>query len=119
MIARSILQPALVALLVVLGTNLAVAADSEDGKNRRVIVRNDSSLTIDNFYASRVSVDNWEEDILGNRTIPPGNEMTINVDDGTGYCHYDFKAILSDGQSVERRDVNVCTAEVWTISDDD
>ena len=119
MISRSILRPALVASALVFGIGLANAADSGDGKNRRVIVRNDSSETINSFYASRVSVNNWEEDILGDRTIPPGTEMTINIDDGTGYCHYDFKAVLTSGQTVERRNVNVCTAEAWTISDDD
>ena len=116
MMSRSILHAVLAALLVVSGS--CSAADSGDGKNRRVVVRNDSSQSIYNFYASRVSVNSWEEDILGNRTIPPGHERTINVDDGTGYCHYDFRAVMADGQTIERRNVNVCTAEVWTISDE-
>jgi hypothetical protein len=110
------LRPAVAALFVMAGAGPA-AAQCGDGKDRHVIVNNDSSLAIYSFYASRVGIADWQEDILGTHTILPGHESHINIDDGSCSCHYDFKAVMADGQVIIRQNVNVCTAEVWTISD--
>jgi hypothetical protein len=42
--------------------------------------------------------------------------MEIDIDDGTGHCLYDFKAILTDGREATTRNVNVCTQESWTVT---
>jgi hypothetical protein len=40
--------------------------------------------------------------------LEPGQDTMINIDDGTGHCHYDFKAVFDDGDVLERHDINVC-----------
>lgn len=77
-------------------------------QDRRVRIINETSATISEFYASNVGADNWEEDILGQGVLLPGESVLINVDDGTGYCRYDFRAIFNDGHASVRRNVNVC-----------
>lgn len=84
------------------GTNTALAAD------RHVKVINKTKTPIMAFYASRTSSDDWEEDILGDDVIMPGESMVINIDDGTGACRFDFKGEFEDGEEVVKSNVDVC-----------
>lgn len=89
----------------------AAAAD------RHVRIVNDTSYTMMRFYASRSSTSDWEEDILGDSTLGPGESMRVNVDDGTGACNFDFKAVFRDGSSTVREGINVCKIGTYTYSD--
>ncbi len=40
-----------------------------------------------------------------------------NINDGTGYCRYDLKAVFSDGSTAKRFNVDVCAIAEWTIHD--
>ena len=91
------------------------AAKCSDGKDRRVKIINDTSFTLRQLYGSNVGSDKWEEDVLGNDTIQPGGSWTVNFDDGSCYCYFDFKAVFSDNTSTVRRRYNVCTSTEWRI----
>ena len=80
-------------------------AQAED---RRVRIINDTRHTMVRFYASNSSRTTWEEDILGQRVLPAGNSVMINIDDGSGACLYDFKAVFDDGDELTRSQINVC-----------
>lgn len=95
----------------VLGLSAAQAQD------RHVRVINETSNTLVSFYASNISIPGWEEDMFGLRTLVPGYSVLVNIDDGTGYCHFDLKAVFSNGSEAVRYNVNVCTTETWTIYD--
>jgi hypothetical protein len=98
-------------LLVQMSTEVQAAYD------RRVVVYNNTSSTMRAFHASNIGTVDWQEDILGTDVLRPGRRVRINIDDGTGYCRFDFKAVFSDGTKVIRRNVNVCEVGSWTISD--
>jgi hypothetical protein len=85
-------------------------------EDRRVVIVNRASSAIYNFYASNVDTEDWEEDILGRETIPPGKARVVNIDDGTGHCYYDLKAVLRDGRVAIKRRFNVCTKSSWTVT---
>jgi hypothetical protein len=55
-----------------------------------------------------VAAESWEEDILGDDVLRPGQDVNINIDDGTGHCKYDFKAVFDDGQSLVKHNIDVC-----------
>ncbi|MHA6297231.1 hypothetical protein [Devosia sp. CAU 1758] len=76
--------------------------------DRRVKINNVSSYDIYEFYASNTGADTWQEDILGNDILPSGSSVMINIDDGSGYCKYDFKAVFEDGDEAISADNNVC-----------
>ena len=95
----------------VLGLSAAQAQD------RHVLVINDTSFTLVTFYASNIDQPGWQEDILGLGVLAAGRSINVNVDDGTGHCHYDLKAVFSNGQEAVRYNVNVCSVETWTIHD--
>src|SRR5581483_445455 len=109
-----------------IGTHLAAAAAvislagpafaaSTDGKNRKVVVQNISSQTVNNLYASPITAKTWEEDLLGQRTLAAGASIQANIDNGTNECMYDLKVVMANGKTFEHRQVNVCAASKWVI----
>lgn len=95
-------RAAILVALTALGVSDAAALD------RRVRINNVSSYDIIEFYASNTGSKSWEEDILGKNILPAGNSVVINIDDGSGYCKYDFLAVFSDGTKAQSTDNNVC-----------
>ncbi len=112
----AMLSALVLASVVVFGSPV-MAANSGDGNNRRVVVINATSQSIYYFYASRINIDDWQEDMLRNDVVRPGHSQTFNIDDGTGYCYYDLKVVMKNGDSAVRNRVNVCSVETWTITD--
>lgn len=84
--------------------------------DRTVQVINNSGLTITRFYGSNSGRSSWEEDILGDGVLPPGGAASINFNDGSGACSFDFKAVFADGSSVVESNVDVCRVSVVTVS---
>jgi len=106
---------ALVAALAM--ASISSAALAGDGKNRRVVVENISSQAVYNLYASPVTSNTWEEDLLGSGTISSGATKTANIDNGTTECNYDLKVVMANGREHVRRRVNVCAVSKWVIGD--
>jgi hypothetical protein len=86
-----------------------------DQYDRDVDIVNNTGLTLQRFWASNIDAGSWEEDMLGDQTIAPHSRVTATIDDGSGYCLYDLKALMSDGQVEVRYNVNVCEVSQWTI----
>jgi len=97
--------------------SLSSVAFAADGKNRKVVVDNVSSQSIYNLYASPVTSTIWEEDLLGDGTIPSGTTKTANIDNGTAECYYDLKAVMANKAEHVKRRVNVCAVSKWVIGD--
>lgn len=94
-------------------------AQSGDNRNRVVDVRNESSLPIFHLYISNVSNGGWGPDQLEIfQTIGVDRYRTFNMDDGSGHCLYDIKAVLSDGREAVTRRFNVCANDTWTVVDE-
>ena len=88
------------------------------GENRAIRVINRSSSVIFHLYFSNVDRSTWGPDQLGFfGTISVNHYEDFNVDDGSGHCLYDIRAVLSDGRVAETRNVNVCTNDSWTVYD--
>jgi hypothetical protein len=91
------------------------APDIAAAEDRRVRVINGTNVTVTSFYASNTSRGDWEEDILGNSVLRAGQSVMINIDDGTGACMFDFRAVLANGRRVEAYGMNVCQISAWTV----
>jgi hypothetical protein len=92
-------------------------ATSAQAEDRHVRIINETSHTIVRFYASNTARTSWEEDILGDDVVPPGDDVNINVDDGSGHCKFDFKAVFDNGQSLIRQNVNVCQVSSYRYTE--
>lgn len=104
------IKSAIVLALLAMGVSSAAALD------RRVEIVNESSYDIREFYASNTDSKSWEEDILGRNVLPAGHSVVINIDDGSGYCKYDFKAVFEDGDEVTSSGNNVCELSVFRFT---
>ena len=76
---------------------------------------NDAILQLCNG-GSNAGANTWEEDILGVDVLASGSSVSINFDDGTGSCNFDFKAVFPDGDEVVQPDVDVCTIGTFTFN---
>ncbi|MFN3687160.1 hypothetical protein [Salinarimonas sp.] len=83
--------------------------------DRRVEIVNRTGYTMVEFYASNQDRTTWEEDILGASVLPSGRSVVIDIDDASGYCMFDFKAVFDDGDEVEEFGVNVCEVATFTF----
>ena len=92
-----------------------VSAQAEE--DRRVRIINETKHTMMRFYASNVGRTSWEEDILGQGSLGPGKSVVINIDDGSGYCLYDFKGVFDDGDEVIQNRIDVCKIESFRFTE--
>lgn len=106
-----IISTALALAVLGLGTIQAAALD------RKVRINNETSYTIVEFYASNTGTQSWEEDILGSDILPPGGSVMINIDDGSGFCKFDFLAVFEDGDQVTSGDNNVCELAEFSFTE--
>jgi hypothetical protein len=80
-------------------------------EERHVVLTNNTRHRIVEVYVSDDGTDNWQVDLLGLEFLPPGNSVSVAVDDRNGNCRVDVKTVLSDGSSLVNRGVNACHAE--------
>ncbi|MBD2546972.1 MULTISPECIES: hypothetical protein [Planktothricoides] len=85
---------------------------------------NNTSRTLQEFYASPPSTNDWEEDILGVDTLAPGKSAEITINDRRPDCIYDFKGVLAaaeDGSVGEgaliQTGINVCEDKTYEYSE--
>lgn len=84
---------------------------------RKVQINNQTSYTIVEFYASNTGTTDWQEDILGSDVLPAGASVSINIDDGSGYCKFDFLAVFDDGDQLVSADNNVCELDTFNFTE--
>ncbi len=87
-----------------------------DNYNRVMDITNNTGVTMTRFYASNTGQNSWGPDQLGSSVLGSGRYMTINFDDGTNACYYDFKAVFADGDVLTASNVNVCAETGWVYS---
>jgi hypothetical protein len=104
-------------LVAAVATFSVLSMGPSEALDRRVRVVNDSSRTMTKFQASNKASKSWEEDILGNDVLKPGQSVVVNINDGTGYCVFDLRATFQGGATVVRRNINICKISSWTIND--
>lgn len=109
-----ILTTSIVAAVVALNGLAAAPANAQD---RNVQIINETQNAIVQFFASNVERGTWEEDILGENVLPVGGAVNINIDDGSGACVYDFKAVFEDGEELVRPGIDVCTTSTYTYTE--
>ena len=107
---RLTIAGAAVLLAGAVASTVALAAD------RRVDIVNKTGLVMTHFYASNSGTDSWEEDILGRDTLADGETVQVDINDGTGACKFDFKAVFENGSSLVRNNIDVCKISTFTYN---
>jgi len=104
---KKILMAALPLLTVVLGS--ALYAGAQDFK-----AVNQTGKPIHHIYVSEASKSDWEEDVLGDSVLAPGQSVNVNFDSHTE-CSWDFKAVDANGKEYFLYGANLCQLEVINI----
>ena len=113
------LKPRFAAAVTALCLLTSVTSSAQSDENRHVKIINRASSPIRYLYASNVNQATWQEDLLGPFTILlPDHYIVANIDDGTGHCLYDLRAVLYDGREAVTPHFNVCTEPSWTVTDE-
>ncbi len=79
---------------------------------------NESSVTIVYAYVSSSDVSDWEEDVLGDDVLPPGQRVNITFSGFTpGNCSYDIKVVGRGGETGYLWAVDLCSTATVTFTD--
>ena len=95
---------------------LALTAGAAHAADRHVDIVNKTGMTMTKFYASNSGTNSGEEDILGRDTLDNGDTVAVNINDGTGACKFDFKAVFEGGASSVKTGIDVCKISSFTYS---
>ncbi len=97
-------------------TQATIVSDGgNDGRNRVVDIVNGTGSNMTGFYAASSRLRGRGPDRLNGSVIDSGGYLTLNFDDGTAACIYDFRAEFSDGSEQRRDDIDVCIETAWTV----
>lgn len=85
--------------------------------DRHVRIVNQSSHEIVAFHASYLGARDWRENLLGETVLRPGGSIVLDLDDGSGYCRFGFRATFDDGVELRRDRVNICDIGTFRYTD--
>lgn len=74
---------------------------------------NDTGVTLVEFYASPVTVDTWEEDILGMDVLESGMVAEVVIEGDRG-CDYDMLFVFADGDELTDT-LDLCEVAEYTL----
>ena len=103
-------------MAAVASTALILSLANVQAANRVVEIVNETGATMTEFYASVGASNSWEDDILGDEELEDGDSVNVNIDDGSGKCVFDFKAIFANGREAVKQGVNVCRISTFTFT---
>lgn len=101
--------------LALAGTAAAQPAAPTPAPGRAVVLTNATGHTMIQFFASSVERHDWQDDRLGPVLADGQTRRVVLTRTGDG-CRFDFRAVLDDGQALERRSVNVCESPAYTFA---
>ncbi len=103
---------AFVALALVAGVAPAAA------QNVEFTLINNSSHTLQYFYAAPSDTTEWGEDLLGDSGIlEAGFEATTFIYDGSDQCLYESRFETAEGATLEVAEIDICSLGSYTLTD--
>ena len=93
---------------VLLSAAAPVAAMAQTTEPVTFTLNNQTEHVLTALYISKVSTDDWEEDILGSDVLGAGDSMEVTIDDDLPDCKYDLKAVFEDGDEAIMGAENFC-----------
>jgi hypothetical protein len=113
---RLIVSP--VCAIAIFALSLAIAAPGVVRADPRdFTLVNESTVVIREAYVSSSATTSWEEDVLGNDVLPPGNRITVTFSGfRPGDCSYDIKVVGMGGETGYLWAVDLCSTSVVTFT---
>ena len=67
-------------------------------------------------YVAPAGTLDLSDDLLGKQTAGPGRTVTLRVNDPKGVCVFDLEVLMSSGDDVTKKGVNLCTSDSYTFA---
>ena len=77
---------------------------------RNLKLVNETRFAIAEFYATNVAKDGWGDNRIAGQPLAAGASVALDLDDGTGYCLFNLRAVFDDGDEIVSESVNICDA---------
>jgi hypothetical protein len=97
-------------MAVVMVMALSVAAEAA-----KIDIINKTGVEIHELYLSDSGTDDWEEDVLGEDTLPNGKTLRIDVSGSVD--SFDLKIVDEEGDSLEFRKLDGDASEITLKND--
>jgi hypothetical protein len=94
---------------------LSATASLASQWDQHVDIINWSGMDVTAFYATNTGVDDWGHDRLTVANLHSGYQVTLNIEDGSDACSFDFRAVLANGEEVTAWNMDVCAITEWEI----
>jgi hypothetical protein len=107
----SLIAGAAIAGLLALWAGSAVAQDAPAAAaNPAGVVQtaNGGKRPIVAVYTSPPGRKDWSDDMLGNGTLKPGQTLKLKLKAKPDGCKVDFSALLDNGDTVTKADIDLC-----------
>jgi len=89
----------------------AGAAMADDGNPAAAVqCANGGKRPIVAVYTSPPGRSDWSDDMLGKGTLKPGKSAMLKLKAKPDGCKVDFSALLDNGDTVTKKDVDLCIA---------
>lgn len=80
-----------------------------------ITIANQTGQTISNIFAYHQNGPANTQDRLGATTLATGSSLQLDLNDGSGECYWDFRAVAPSGPNISQDGVNVCTTSTLTL----
>lgn len=80
---------------------------------------NNTGVEIAEFYVSPASVDDWQEDVLSQDTLPDGESLDVSFSRSEDADFWDLKIVDGEGNSVEWSHLKLTDISQVTLTLDD
>ncbi|PJI45394.1 MAG: hypothetical protein CTR54_05430 [Rhizobium sp.] len=104
--------------LALIASTLVLSAGASQAEDLVFTLKNGTKSVLNNFHASPVGVDKWEDDIFGQDVLEPGESMQITIADGRDKCDYDMRFEFQGDELETTTDTqNLCEMGEYTIQE--
>lgn len=80
---------------------------------------NGTNSVLTQFHTSPTGVNDWEDDVLGQEVLNPGESATVTIADGRTVCAYDMKFEFSEDSELDTTTdtQDLCELGSYTINE--
>ena len=114
-LVRAALILTVTAASAAIGGQALAQTRSSDAENRRVRVHNQTGVAVRSLSVAEAG-GNFGPDLLAGEPLEPGRSRPLTMDAGNGACRFTIRAVLTNGQTLDRPGVDVCRIADWYLT---
>ncbi len=98
------------------GASAQPAPSPPPGGDHLVRFTNGAKTAITAIYVAPSGSKDMSDDLLGKQTANAGKTVTLKIRDPQGGCVFDIQLLMTNGDTVDRKGVNVCQSAEYAFT---